>query len=73
MSVRTAEYERIKSILLADKINTPSRLSDAVRSDIIAVLSAYMELDPLSFLLEIEPTDGGFKIRAEGEAARLKG
>lgn len=64
------EYERAKNILLSDKINTPSRLKDAIRCDVIGVLKSYMDIE--TFDMEIDPTDEGYILKAEGRAIRLK-
>lgn len=60
----TENYERLKGILLKDKMQTPNLVEMALKNDVIKVLQSYFEIEKNHYDLVIDVTqEGEFEIR----------
>lgn len=70
--VSRTEFDRLRDVLLYDKINTPARLNDVVKSDILDVLSNYIDIIPSTFSVDLNVSEEGYAISITGKGRRLK-
>ena len=60
----TQNYERLKSILLKDKMQVPNLIEMALKADVLKVLKEYFEIEKNFYDLVIDVTEKGeFEIR----------
>lgn len=60
----TENYERLKSILMKDKMQVPNLIEMALKNDVIKVLKEYFEIEKNHYDLVIDVTQNGeFEIR----------
>jgi len=52
----TLAKDRLKMVLISDRINTNDQVIALLRRDVMAVLSKYLDIDENSFDLEITPS-----------------
>lgn len=72
MSVSKEEFFRIKSLLLADKINAPRKLETAIRSDIMLVLKSYMDVVNENVDIQVDVDGSGYRLSITARCNRLK-
>ncbi|MCL1997041.1 MAG: cell division topological specificity factor MinE [Defluviitaleaceae bacterium] len=53
---KTVAKERLKLVLITDRINCSEAMLEALREDIIGVISKYMEIDTEGFDVQITPS-----------------
>lgn len=65
---------RLEKVLLADRLNTPDNVKEAIKGDMYEVLSAYADINPETVRLSIS-TDGrgGYAVTFVAQALRMKG
>jgi len=63
----TMAKDRLKMVLISDRINTNDQVIDMLRRDVMAVLVKYLDIDENSFDLQITPSqtddDGNVQIK----------
>ena len=64
--------ERLKNVILADKVAHPERLNDLLKSDITSLLDEYFELYPQSVKVRLQPSEYGLDILIDATAVRVK-
>ena len=69
---KSEALERMKSALAMDENACAGRIGGVIKSDFYALLTNYMDVEPNSVRISIEPTaDGRYTVRLEAEAARV--
>lgn len=58
---KSVAKERLKLVLISDRINCSETMLEALRTDIMAVISKYMEIDTDGFDVQITPSEDGGK------------
>lgn len=66
------EYGRLKKLLLQDKVNTPDRLTDVLKSDIFAVMKNYMDIRSEDVKVVIDADDKGYHVIISARTNRFK-
>lgn len=64
--------ERLKKVILTDKVAHPEQLNDLVLSDITELLQNYFELLPESVVVRLVNCEYGLDIMIDARAARVK-
>lgn len=68
------DIERVRQILLKDKMLMPEYTENSIRADICGVLSQYMDLDKESVDIKINfNNDGSVELLFFAKANRMKG
>ncbi len=64
---------RLKNVLNIDKNDNPIKITNVLKSDLLYLLSNYMEISPDDLDLSIEVGQGGtYKLEILGNVRRLK-
>ncbi len=64
--------ERLKKVLLQDKLSNPERLNEVLKEELLFVLSSYMDISPKNFKLYIGISEGGgFDVYVKAKAERI--
>lgn len=64
---------RLKNVLNIDKNDNPIKITNVLKSDLLYLLSNYMEISPDDLNLSIEVGQGGtYKLEILGNVRRLK-
>jgi len=66
------ELNRLKSMLICDKINVPNELCSLIKSDVYILLSNYLELIPDNVTVDEEVSDSGFIVQIKAKTNRIK-
>lgn len=66
------ELNRLKSMLLKDKVSTPTHISEVIKSDIYDILANYMELFSEDLKVDIECDERSFIVNIKARTARFK-
>mgnify|MGYP006330573707 FL=1 len=64
--------ERLKNVILSDKVSHPDRLNDLLKSDVNDMLKTYFELYPGSIKVWLKPSEYGLDILIDATAIRVK-
>lgn len=64
--------ERLKNVILSDKVSHPDRLNDLLKSDVNDMLKTYFELYPGSIKVCMKPSEYGLDILIDATAIRVK-
>lgn len=64
--------ERLKNVILSDKVSHPDRLNDLLKSDVNDMLKTYFELYPGSIKVCLKPSEYGLDILIDATAIRVK-
>ena len=66
------EYGRLRSLLIQDKVSTPTQVAALIKSEVYAVLGNYMELfaDDLDVLIDCD--ERGFHVVIDAHTLRFK-
>ena len=66
--------ERLKLVLISDRLNSSSAIIEQMKLDIIKVISKYMDIDETDIDLQItdEDADGGHQVSANFPLKNLK-
>lgn len=68
-----ASYQRLKSVLVNDKLSSPSRLCSCLQSEILFLLSSYMDVSKDSVKVDLTLTASGeYEVKIKASAKRLK-
>lgn len=66
------ELNRLKKLLMQDKVNTPDRLTDVLKSDVYSVMKNYMELRPDDIKILIDADDKGYHVIVSARTHRFR-
>lgn len=66
------EFLRLKSLLVSDKVNTPTQFSDVIKSDVYGILNNYMELTPDDLDVKIDADENGFRVVMTARTNRFR-
>lgn len=71
--LQVAGVSRLKNVLSIDKNDNPIKITNVLKSDLIYLLSNYMEISPedLDLVISVEQ-GGGYKLEVEAQVRRLK-
>ena len=61
--------ERLKNVILSDKVSHPDRLNDLLKSDVNDMLKTYFELYPGSIKVCLKPSEYGLDILIDATAS----
>lgn len=64
--------ERLKNVILSDKVSNPDRLNDLLKSDVNDMLKTYFELYPGSIKVCLKASEYGLDILIDATAIRVK-
>jgi len=68
---RQAARNRLKSALVGDRCSVAPGLNESMRKEMVDVLARYMEIDPASLQLRIEPHGEGMRWSADIQVVRV--
>lgn len=68
---REAARNRLKSALVGDRCSVAPGLNDAMRKEMIDVLARYMEVEPGTLELRLQPEGEGMRWNAEVKVVRV--
>ncbi|MCL1901970.1 MAG: hypothetical protein FWG51_06220 [Firmicutes bacterium] len=66
------ELNRLKSMIICDKINIPNELCSLIKSDVYIMLSNYLDLIPDNVTVDQSIEDSGFIIQIKAKTNRIK-
>lgn len=71
--LQLAGTNRLKNVLSMDKNDNPIKITNVLKSDLLFLLSNYMEISPedLDLVISVEP-GGGYKLEVQAQVRRLK-
>jgi cell division topological specificity factor len=58
-SSRTVAKDRLRLVLIHDRVDMAPEILEALQKDMLAVISTYMDIDPDGFRVEVERQDAG--------------
>ncbi|MEG1612867.1 MAG: cell division topological specificity factor MinE [Clostridia bacterium] len=64
--------ERLKQVLLSDKIAQPEKFNELLKSEVVTVLSNYFELFPSTFEINLAISDNVIDITMRVKGGRIK-
>lgn len=68
---REAARNRLKSALVGDRCSVAPGLSDSIRKEMTEVLARYMDVDPSSLQVRLEPSGEGMRWSADVQVVRV--
>lgn len=71
-SVASESSERLKRVLMQDKLSNPARLSEIIKEEIVFVLSSYMDIlsRDIEFFVSVDD-NGLYSIDVRAKARRI--
>ncbi len=66
------ELQRLKNLLKQDKVNTPDRLTEVIKSDLFGVLKNYMEIRGEDVKVMIDADDKGYHVIVSARTNRFR-
>ena len=69
---RETANDRLRLVLSQDRASLSPRTLDALRADIVAVISKYVEIDEGSMEVEMQSSAGGYSLTASIPVRRLR-
>ena len=68
---RQAARNRLKSALVGDRCSVAPGLNESIRKEVVDILGRYMEVDPTSLQLRLEPNGEGMRWSADIKVTRV--
>ncbi|MBT9585366.1 cell division topological specificity factor MinE [bacterium] len=68
---RQAARNRLKSALVGDRCSVAPGLNESIRKEVMDILGRYMEIDPTTLQLRLEPSGEGMRWSADIKVVRV--